>query len=376
MVRTRHADFLFISTASHAGEAPAKHCLSVPCIGEAASAQVLQTSTSPRNVGRAMAATCFLGTNHVDSWWPLSADAVLPRWNESSPSSGSGSSNVSTTFSRLVTMAGGAAAAGAQEQAPEAAGEAHGTGHIRGKDIALIVSFTAVSAAVGGIMYAMLKPGKPPPKRGSGSDGQSLRTPTLEVARAMPSTFSEYSNDLLIVLADGGNHAACAERLAREVMRIDRCDYSQAQKVVEKIAKKTQNLMTTATLPFAMGMGMAITAGVASVPLVFNRTTVEWFNRNFVQSDVPEPKDMETMWEVAGWSWGWMEPLLGTASFVILCMQLVQQMMSDIDMLAYHQRVKVRVANVVAKNYSQYHRDLVRSFVLTSSMHSEPLLDD
>mmetsp|Transcript_12548 Transcript_12548/g.28327 ORF Transcript_12548/g.28327 Transcript_12548/m.28327 type:complete len:370 (+) Transcript_12548:57-1166(+) len=361
-----HAEFLFAVDGPH---------LSGPCGEDTASQQTLWSSLPRRNLGRAVAATCFLGTDHAESWWQQHANTILPTWSEASSSTGSPSFDVSTTLGRLVKIAGGASAAGAQEGTPEAASEVQGTGHIRGKDIALIVSFTAISAAVGGVMYAVLKPGKPPPKRG-GSEDQPTRTPTLEVARAMPSTFSEYSNDLLIVLADGGNHAACAERLAREIMRIDRVEYSQAQKVVEKIAKKTQNLMTTATLPFAMGMGMAITAGVASVPLVFNRSAVEWFNRNFVQSDVPEPKDMETMWEVAGWSWGWMEPLLGTASFVILCAQLVQQMMKDIDMLAYHERVKVRVANVIAKQYPQYHRDFVRSFVLTSSMHNEPLLDD
>mmetsp|Transcript_60952 Transcript_60952/g.145247 ORF Transcript_60952/g.145247 Transcript_60952/m.145247 type:complete len:382 (+) Transcript_60952:107-1252(+) len=381
MGRTRqHADFLFASPAEAGDNLPSSAEIGLSP-GQGTDKEFLPGSfKSSRNVGRVVAATCFLGSGSKTDWWHFFPGQGVKGTSQSSfaaPAS-TPAADMSAMFHRLaLKLGGGDEAAGAAAAAPgDAAEPVNGNGHIRGKDVAVIVAFTAVSAVVGGIMYAMLKPGKPPPKQQRGRDGQAARTPTLEVARAMPSTYSEYSNELLIVLADGGNHGACAERLAREVMRIDHVEYAQAQKIVEKIAKKTQNQMTTATLPFAMGMGMAITAGVVSVPLVFNRSAVEWFNHNFVQSDVPEPKDMETMWEVSSWSWGWMEPLLGTASFVILCMQLVQQMMSDVDMLAYHERVKVRVANVIAKQYPQYHRDLVRSFVLTSSMHQEPLLDD
>ena len=35
-----------------------------------------------------------------------------------------------------------------------------------------------------------------------------------------------------------------------------------------------------------------------------------------------QEKDLETWLEVGAWTWNWMEPPLGTITFVLLCMQL------------------------------------------------------
>ena len=40
-------------------------------------------------------------------------------------------------------------------------------------------------------------------------------------------------------------------------------------------------------------------AAFLSIPMIFEINTVIWFNENFVTSDVPEPKDLETPLEVA-----------------------------------------------------------------------------
>ena len=60
--------------------------------------------------------------------------------------------------------------------------------------------------------------------------------------------------------------------------------------------------------------------GIYSFPVVFDANVAHWFNNLYVTTDIPEPKDLETMFEVGNWTWGWMEPPLGTISFFILCM--------------------------------------------------------
>ena len=47
-----------------------------------------------------------------------------------------------------------------------------------------------------------------------------------------------------------------------------------------------------------------------------------WFNERYVTADVPPEKDLETWLEVGSWTWNWMEPPLGTISFVLLCVQV------------------------------------------------------
>ena len=56
--------------------------------------------------------------------------------------------------------------------------------------------------------------------------------------------------------------------------------------------------MILLSLPYQIGIGMGVTAAFASIPLVFDLSTAEWFNKLYVTTDVPEPEDLETMLEV------------------------------------------------------------------------------
>jgi hypothetical protein len=49
-----------------------------------------------------------------------------------------------------------------------------------------------------------------------------------------------------------------------------------------------------------------------------------------VCADVPEAKDLETWLEVGGFAWNWMEPPLGTISFVLLCMQFARSQLQNL----------------------------------------------
>ena len=54
-----------------------------------------------------------------------------------------------------------------------------------------------------------------------------------------------------------------------------------------------------------------------------------------VCADVPEAKDLETWLEVGGFAWNWMEPPLGTISFVLLCMQFARSQLQNLGIFIY-----------------------------------------
>jgi hypothetical protein len=53
------------------------------------------------------------------------------------------------------------------------------------------------------------------------------------------------------------------------------------QKKVGEIAATNKMGMSLATVPYKIGLGMAVTAGLASIPLVFHLDTALWFNEHF-----------------------------------------------------------------------------------------------
>jgi hypothetical protein len=69
-------------------------------------------------------------------------------------------------------------------------------------------------------------------------------------------------------------------------------------KVFEEIRTKNREGMVVAALPFYSGFGAAVIGCYASIPLVFDRTLVEWFNARFVTADMPPEQDLETFLEV------------------------------------------------------------------------------
>lgn len=72
----------------------------------------------------------------------------------------------------------------------------------------------------------------------------------------------------------------------------------KAMKVFEEIRTKNREGMVVAALPFYSGFGAAVIGCYASIPLVFDRTLVEWFNARFVTADMPPEQDLETFLEV------------------------------------------------------------------------------
>ena len=100
-----------------------------------------------------------------------------------------------------------------------------------------------------------------------------IQEPTLEVSAAMPNSWSEMDNEILLTIAEMGNHSARIEVLKRHIMSVDHCDYKTATKTFEKIAAKGREGITRQTLPYQIGIGCALAAAIGAIPMVFDVNT-------------------------------------------------------------------------------------------------------
>lgn len=130
--------------------------------------------------------------------------------------------------------------------------------------------------------------------------------PDLDTAKAMPLSTKAMDNSTLVTLGSMGHHGANKEILRRHIMVVDQVDYSQACQQYQIISQSNKKNMYLLTLPYHLGIGMAVSAGILSLPMVFHLPMAEWFNTHYVTTDVPEPQDLETMLETGSWTWNWM----------------------------------------------------------------------
>ena len=146
--------------------------------------------------------------------------------------------------------------------------------------------------------------------------------PTVDIAKMMPVGMAEMNNETLVTIAALCNHEARAEVLVRHIMSVDDIEYDQAFSKFEEVAQANRDATSSlAVSPYFIGIGVGMVAAFGSLPMVFDLNTALWFNEDYVTTDVPEPRDLETMLEVGSWTWNWMEPPLGALSFSLLCLQ-------------------------------------------------------
>ena len=128
----------------------------------------------------------------------------------------------------------------------------------------------------------------------------------------------------------GGCLGASRERLAREVMIVDSLSHEDALEVVRGMARKNAEGLAMSLLPYHLGIGAAYVTAWVSIPAVFSLQFAKAFNEVAVTTDVPPASDLDTMLEVGIWTWNWMEPPLGTISFVLLCLQFARDQKENI----------------------------------------------
>jgi len=138
------------------------------------------------------------------------------------------------------------------------------------------------------------------------------------VGEPMPRQFSELSNEVLCSMAATEHvRGAVKERLRREIMVVDECEYEEACERLTKMATAVPG-QSLYKLPYVCGIVSAALTSAGSILCVFHRDTAIWFCERWVGDSVPELGELDTVWKVGAWTWTWMEPAIGTASFVLL----------------------------------------------------------
>uniref|UniRef100_A0A7S0UJQ1 Uncharacterized protein n=1 Tax=Pseudo-nitzschia delicatissima TaxID=44447 RepID=A0A7S0UJQ1_9STRA len=201
-----------------------------------------------------------------------------------------------------------------------------------------------------------------------GARAPGIQKPSLEVAKDMGRSFSEMENDPLMVIAEIGSHSARCEVLKRHIMCVDEVDYDTAGKTLEELTAKSLEGLSFYTLPYKVGITLAVVAGVGAIPMVFDISTAMSFNAKFVTMDTPPPSDLDTVLETGAWTWNWMEPLTGTLSFSLLAFQYARQQFLNLGIKPFTQRVLHRRSQILINAYPQYNDRLLANFVESHPM--------
>jgi hypothetical protein len=128
------------------------------------------------------------------------------------------------------------------------------------------------------------------------------------------------------------------------------------------IAKENSKNVVWGKLPYELGIITAQIGGWVSLPLVFSYAVAKPFNEYLVTSPAPDPEDVQTLLEIGSWTWGWMEPPLGTISFFLLCMQFVREQRVNLGHKPWTDYYKSKQATILEQAYPQYNRYLLRDY--------------
>ena len=148
---------------------------------------------------------------------------------------------------------------------------------------------------------------------------------------------------------------------------MDNVSYEDATATFIRIEERNRHGLFLVALPYQIGVFTASVAALAALPLVFHLPTVEMFNELAVTTEVPPQTDLEYPLEVAIWSWNWMEPPLGSASFILLCMQYIRGQMVNLGMKPYTSWIKSYRGKRLADEFPQYDRKILRSYSETAT---------
>ena len=99
------------------------------------------------------------------------------------------------------------------------------------------------------------------------------------------------------------------------------------------------------------------------IPLcVFQKDLAIWFATVHVGVDLPPAEEIDTVWKVGTWTWQWMEPIIGTWSFVLLALQLIRANGLQIDAKPFNERILTARADDLYKQFPEYEREIVRDY--------------
>lgn len=199
----------------------------------------------------------------------------------------------------------------------------------------------------------------PADRRRRSTNSNSKKEPTLKQVAHMPCSTQEMDNQTIVALAATKDLRANEEYVKRHIMARDHIHYQQACSIFETIRAKNRQGMALLAVPYYVGMTVALTSAVVAIPMVFDLDTAQSFNNDYVTANVPPPEDLETMLETGSWAWSWMEPPLGTISFVLLALQFSRAQMQNLGIRPYTGAIKRWRGGRLARAFPQYDEDVL-----------------
>jgi len=185
----------------------------------------------------------------------------------------------------------------------------------------------------------------------------------------MPQSYSSMKHEQILQLCVEGSQPARREALIRNIMSVDSIEYDQATLQVVQLAQINRSYMQLEYSPYHLGMGGALLSGAISFPLVFDKRSVMWFNDVFVTAEIPPPEDLETFWEIGSWSWGWMEPVIGQASFVLLLLQFARSQAMKLGLKPYGDYMLHVRSKRLVEAYPQYNPMFLNWFAESEALY-------
>lgn len=201
--------------------------------------------------------------------------------------------------------------------------------------------------------------------KGRGGQSRLAYRPAIEDAERQPTHVCEMSHQSLAELAMLDNHSAHRERLIREIMAVDGVPWGAAHKVLDKFDEYNERYYWLESLPYRIGIVGAFIGGVMGTLMVFWKPVALFYGENIAGEELPEGvKDISEMTtnQVGTWTWSWMEPMIGVASFVLLCCQFSRAQVQKMNMKTYGEQLLQRRADRLARRFPQYDQSMVRAW--------------
>jgi len=193
--------------------------------------------------------------------------------------------------------------------------------------------------------------------------------PSAKDARQMPRHPSDISGEGLYILCHGHKDVeAIREALRREAMAVDGIEYEETSKVVLQLNDANSDWLWLQRLPYQVSIYSALIAGWASLPLVFHEQTAVLFNEYLVHGDALEADVTRTCFNIGTWTWGWMEPQLGTVSFFLLCVQFAREQAMELGIRPFTDRRKKAMGTALVAKFPQYNPKLVRAYAEATAL--------
>merc|ERR1712032_23447 len=192
--------------------------------------------------------------------------------------------------------------------------------------------------------------------------------PTMDMVEIQVNNTCQLDNDTLAVLALQGDIYARRERLLREIMLVDKVSWDDAHHRLIEMDVFCEQYYWLHTMPYRIGFSLAVVGAIGSCLLVFHKSLSMRYAVDVAGEELPEGvEDISEMTtnQVGKWTWGWMEPMIGTASFVLLCLQFGRAQAAKMKMYPYTEAMIAWRSNRLAAQFPQYDGAIVRVWAMT-----------